>query len=158
MMDEYGRLLSQDLPEDKFHEVVQETEAMVAVERAKHQLADAVRILEMVQRDFRGARAADEAVRLLKLLPNSKELKLDGSFPQLLRGGDDYLFGGDSIPTPTLRKIEETFGKAGLNDFSIEGGRVKVPHSQRATYLAALADAKALPRDLPLKRPENKDQ
>jgi lipopolysaccharide export system protein LptA len=77
MMDEYGRLLSQDLPDEKFRELVQETEAMIAVERAKHQLADAVRILEMVQRDFRKAKAADDAVRLLKLLPNSKDLKLE---------------------------------------------------------------------------------
>jgi hypothetical protein len=69
--------------------------------------------------------------------------------PELFEGnqssGDDYLFGGDSIPTPTLQKIEEAFGKAGLNGFAIENGRVKVPHSQRATYLAALADAKAPP-------------
>jgi len=63
----------------------------------------------------------------------------------MLSGGDDYLFGVDSIPTPTLQKIEQAFGKAGLNGFAIETGRVKVPHSQRATYLAALADAKALP-------------
>ncbi len=59
--------------------------------------------------------------------------------------GDDFLFGDDSIPTPTLYKMEAAFGKAGLNGFSIQGGRVKVPHSQRATYLAVLADAKALP-------------
>ena len=41
--------------------------------------------------------------------------------------------------------MEAAFGKAGLNGFTIEGGRVKVPHAQRAAYLAALADAKALP-------------
>ena len=41
--------------------------------------------------------------------------------------------------------MEGAFGKAGLNGFTIEGGRVKVPHAQRAAYLAALADAKALP-------------
>ena len=66
-------------------------------------------------------------------------------FQHQVSGGDDYLFGGDSIATPTLQKMEAAFGKAGLNGFTIEGGRVKVPHSQRAAYLAALADAKALP-------------
>ena len=36
-------------------------------------------------------------------------------------------------------------GKAGLNGFAIENGRVKIPHSQRATYLAVLAEIKTLP-------------
>jgi flagellar M-ring protein FliF len=66
-------------------------------------------------------------------------------FQHQVSGGDDYLFGGESIPTPTLQKMEEAFGKAGLNGFAMEGGRVKVPHAQRTAYLAALADAKALP-------------
>lgn len=42
---------------------------MVAVERAKHQLADAIRTFEMVQRDLRQAKAADEAAQLLILDP-----------------------------------------------------------------------------------------
>ena len=50
-------------------------------------------------------------------------------FQHQVSGGDDYLFGGESIPTPTLQKMEEAFGKAGLNGFTIEGGRVKVPHA-----------------------------
>jgi flagellar M-ring protein FliF len=66
-------------------------------------------------------------------------------FQSQVSGGDEYLFSGDSIPTPTLQKMEAAFGKAGLNGFTIEGGRVKVPRAQRALYLAALADAKALP-------------
>ena len=66
-------------------------------------------------------------------------------FQSQVSGGDEYLFSGDSIPTPTLQKMEAAFGKAGLNGFTIEGGRVKVPRAQRAAYLAALADAKALP-------------
>ena len=69
-------------------------------------------------------------------------------FQSQVTGGDDWLFSGDSISTPTLQKMEGAFGKAGLNGFTIEGGRVKVPHSQRALYLAALADAKALPPNL----------
>jgi flagellar M-ring protein FliF len=60
-------------------------------------------------------------------------------------GGDEYLFSGASIPTATLQKMETAFGKAGLNDFHEEGGGIKVPHARRAAYLAALAEAKALP-------------
>ena len=55
-------------------------------------------------------------------------------FQSQVGGGDDYLFGGESIPTPTLQKMEEAFGKAGLNGFTIEGSRVKVPRAQRAAY------------------------
>ena len=78
-------------------------------------------------------------------------------FQHQVSGGDDYLFGGESIPTPTLQKMEEAFGKAGLNGFTIEGGRVKVPHAQRAAYLAALADAKALPPNFGDKLEEAED-
>ncbi len=70
-------------------------------------------------------------------------------FQAQVGGGDAYLFGGTSIPRATLDKMEEAFGKAGLNGFMIEpdgvGGRIKVPHSQRAVYLATLADAGKLP-------------
>ncbi len=66
-------------------------------------------------------------------------------FQAQVGGGDEYLFGGASIPTPTLQKMEEAFGKAGLNGFTIEGGRVKVSRAQRAAYLAALADNHAMP-------------
>lgn len=66
-------------------------------------------------------------------------------FQHQISGGDVYLFSGVSISEPALQKMEEAFGKAQLNGFSIEGGRVKVPQAQRAAYLAALADARALP-------------
>jgi flagellar M-ring protein FliF len=78
-------------------------------------------------------------------------------FQSQVTGGDDYLFSGDSISTPTLQKMQEAFGKAGLNGFTIEGGRVKVNHAQRAAYLAALADAKALPRSFGDPRREAND-
>ncbi len=60
-------------------------------------------------------------------------------------GGDDDLFGGAPMQPSTLDKMEAAFGKAGLSGYSIAGGRVKVPHAQRAAYWGALADAKALP-------------
>ncbi len=70
-------------------------------------------------------------------------------FQHQVTGGDDYLFGGESIPPTTSQKMEGAFGKAGLNGFVIDAaGRVKVPHSQRDKYLAALVEAKALPPNL----------
>src|SRR5208282_6828037 len=68
-------------------------------------------------------------------------------FQTQVSGGDDYLFGGGSFSTPTLQKMEEAFGKAGLNGFTVDGGRVKVNHAQRAAYLAALADNHAMPQN-----------
>ncbi|MGA2259206.1 MAG: hypothetical protein ABSG53_31420, partial [Thermoguttaceae bacterium] len=66
-------------------------------------------------------------------------------FQSQVTGGDVELFGGTSIPAATLHKMEGAFGKAGLNNYTLEGGRVKVSRAQRAAYLAALVDARALP-------------
>jgi len=66
-------------------------------------------------------------------------------FQSQVGGGDDYLFGGDSIPRATLRKMEGAFGNANLNNFTFEGNRVRVPRAQRAAYLKALVEGKALP-------------
>jgi flagellar M-ring protein FliF len=65
-------------------------------------------------------------------------------FQHQVGGGDDYLFGGAPIQAATWQKMEAAFGKAGLNGYTYDG-MVKVPHSQRVAYLAALFDAKALP-------------
>ena len=77
LMGQYAVWLSQDLPEEKFRELVYEAEATVAVARAKHELADAVRTLEMVQKDYPKAKAANDAGRLLTALPQAKDLQLE---------------------------------------------------------------------------------
>ncbi|HEV2969625.1 MAG TPA: hypothetical protein VGY55_06520 [Pirellulales bacterium] len=60
---------------------------------------------------------------------------------------DDFLFGGNPIPSTQLVAIQGAFGKAKLNDFEIDaGGVIRVPRTQKALYLAALVDANALPR------------
>ncbi|HEV3416646.1 MAG TPA: hypothetical protein VG056_07535 [Pirellulales bacterium] len=60
---------------------------------------------------------------------------------------DDFLFGGDPIPSSQLIAIRGAFGKAKLSDFDIDAnGAIRVPRAQKALYLAALADANALPR------------
>ena len=40
----------------------------------------------------------------------------------------------------------KALGKAQLNDFSVDGNRIRIPQSKQAAYLAALADGNALPR------------
>src|SRR5260221_2051616 len=60
---------------------------------------------------------------------------------------DDYLMGGDSIQSTQLPAIEAAFAKAKLGGYEIDGShRIRVPGAQKALYMAALADANALPR------------
>jgi flagellar M-ring protein FliF len=44
-----------------------------------------------------------------------------------------------------LDRVEAAIAKAGLSDFQRESGRIRVPSGQQAKYLAAVADAGALP-------------
>jgi flagellar M-ring protein FliF len=61
-------------------------------------------------------------------------------------GSGTYLFGGESFPPDEQRAMETAFGKAGLNGFEFEGGRVRVPRGQQSVYIAALAQGNALPQ------------
>ena len=58
---------------------------------------------------------------------------------------DTYLMNGEPIPASDLDAMEAAFGKAHLEGYVIEGSRIRVPRGQQATYMAALADGKALP-------------
>ena len=49
------------------------------------------------------------------------------------------------FPSGQLDRIEAAIAKAGLSDFQREGFRIRVPSGQQAKYLAAVADAGALP-------------
>lgn len=66
-------------------------------------------------------------------------------FNHQVTGGDAYLLEGQHFSTAELQTIESAFGQAGLNGYDIDAGRVRVPRSQRAKYLAALVDANAMP-------------
>lgn len=66
-------------------------------------------------------------------------------FQHQVSGGDSHLFGGQSFSTSDLNAMQAAFAKAGLNDAELDGGRIRVPRSQQAAYIAALADEKALP-------------
>jgi len=61
-------------------------------------------------------------------------------------GGPEVdLMHGMPVPASHLPLMESAFAKAGLTNYEVRGTRVLVPHGQEAAYMAALADAEALP-------------
>jgi flagellar M-ring protein FliF len=60
-------------------------------------------------------------------------------------GPDSYLMGGEPISPDEINNITGVLGQAGLTDFVVEGGRIRVPRGLEATYTAALLDKGALP-------------
>jgi len=62
-------------------------------------------------------------------------------------GADEYLLGARAFSTSELAAIEAAFAKAGLGNYRIEGNRVRIPRSKKASYIAAMADDNALPAD-----------
>lgn len=67
-------------------------------------------------------------------------------FTYQVAAGDVYLLGGQSFAAAEVSAMEAAFGQAGLSGYAVEGSRVRIPRGQQAQYLAALADAGALPR------------
>jgi flagellar biosynthesis/type III secretory pathway M-ring protein FliF/YscJ len=57
-----------------------------------------------------------------------------------------YLLGGQAFSSDEITTIQGALGKAQLNDFSVEGNRIRIPQNKQAAYLAALADGNALPQ------------
>jgi len=62
-----------------------------------------------------------------------------GSSPDL------YLMNGEQFPASHLPAMEAAFAKAGLNTYEFEGTRIRIPRGQQNAYMAALAEAGALP-------------
>jgi flagellar M-ring protein FliF len=60
---------------------------------------------------------------------------------------DGYLFGGDAVSASQLPAIEAAFGKKNLTDYELRGNRIRVPQGKQSIYMAALADAGALPHN-----------
>lgn len=63
-------------------------------------------------------------------------------------GPSAYLMDGASFTPKELDAMEAAFAKSGLDSYVREGGRVRIPRSEQITYMAALADANALPSDV----------
>ncbi len=60
-------------------------------------------------------------------------------------GPDDYLFNGEFLPASDVDRAEAAIAQAGLNDYERVGNRLRVPGGHKAEYLAAVAEAGALP-------------
>ena len=59
-----------------------------------------------------------------------------------------FLLGGHAFSTSELPAVQAAFAKAGLSDFEVSGGQIRIPRGKQAQYLAALADGHALPSSL----------
>ena len=68
-------------------------------------------------------------------------------FQQGMAGPDEYLFGSEPFAVGQIAQVEAALATVG-NDFRIEGNRVRVPRSKKDVYIAAVADAGALPRNI----------
>lgn len=66
-------------------------------------------------------------------------------FQQSTAGPDEYLFGAEALPASQINAMQAAMSKAGLNDFQVEGNRIRVPRGTRHAYIAAIADDGALP-------------
>jgi flagellar M-ring protein FliF len=68
-------------------------------------------------------------------------------FQQGFAGPDEYLFGGEPFAASQIAQVEAALASVG-NDFKTEGNRIRVPRSKKDLYIAAVADAGALPRNI----------
>ena len=69
-------------------------------------------------------------------------------FTHQVSGTDVYLMGAASFSASDLPAMEAAFAKAELNSYEIRGTGILIPRGQRDRYMAALADANALPPNI----------
>lgn len=58
-----------------------------------------------------------------------------------------YLFGAEEFSHRDIQTMLTAFAQEGLNDAEVVGARIRVPLAKRDSYLKALADHQAIPRD-----------
>lgn len=68
-------------------------------------------------------------------------------FNHTVTGGDEYLMNGEPFPSSQIPAMMAAFGKANLAAPELDGNRMRIPRSQQAAYMGALADANALPKN-----------
>lgn len=66
-------------------------------------------------------------------------------FQQSTARPDEYLFGAEPLSGSQINAMTAAMSQAGLNDFEIEGARIRVPRGERYAYIAAVANAGAMP-------------
>ena len=101
--------------------------------RAYAQLTDLFRSMTPAARITSGLLLAGVVASLLWLFNNR------------VSGGDAYLLNGHHFSASEIDAMEAAFGAAGLGDYEMEGNRIRVSRTQKAKYMAALADAGAMP-------------
>src|SRR5215204_5696019 len=73
------------------------------------------------------------------------------SFGYLFRGyagaSEEFLFNGEMLQPREADYVEAAIAKAGLTVLPRQAGRIVVPRGEKTAYLAAIADAGALPKD-----------
>lgn len=60
---------------------------------------------------------------------------------------DGYLLEGRPFMAGELTAVQRALSEANLNDWELDGNRIKIPAGQKAIYIAALAENNALPSD-----------
>ncbi len=60
-------------------------------------------------------------------------------------GPDCYLMNGEYFTPADIPAMEAAFAAKGLNNYRVEGTRIRVPRAQQDKYMAALAEGNALP-------------
>lgn len=65
-----------------------------------------------------------------------------------LNGGTVFIYGGQEFSQGEIGQMETAFAKAGLNDYTLAGNRVKIPLSSRDLYTKALAENDAVPNSI----------
>ena len=63
------------------------------------------------------------------------------------REGSVPLLADTLLPSSELALMEVAFDRAKLTDYAIDGGRILVPKGRQSSYMRALVDAEALPRE-----------
>lgn len=63
------------------------------------------------------------------------------------RVGSVPLLADTLLPSSELALMEAAFDRAKLTDYAIDGGRILVPKGRQSSYMRALVDAEALPRE-----------
>ncbi len=58
---------------------------------------------------------------------------------------ETFLLGSQAFSIEEITAMQAALGKAQLNDFTVDGNRIRIPADRQAAYLAALADGNALP-------------
>lgn len=66
-------------------------------------------------------------------------------FQQVGSAPGELLFGGEPIPQQQLNRMVAAMSQAGLAEWEEEGGQIRVPSGKKDAYIAAIADAGALP-------------